>query len=149
MQLLSPRRILWGKKARQRSTESPGASLASALKESKETPTPSCSNHRKEVGKRVSHPRGKVRAEYLQLEAEENLFVGPILRYNKTTPVTTILVCLFVVGGTKASRAHSSLFGVLHSQGSIFGLGIGYFWFRFGSFGPNPIKSLAPEESCW
>ena len=39
--------------------------LASALKESKGTPTPSCSNHRKEVGKRVSHPRGKVRTNTL------------------------------------------------------------------------------------
>ena len=75
--LLSPRRILWGKKAKQWSTESPGASLASALKETKGSPTPSCSNHRKEVGKRVSHPRGKVRAEHPQLEAEENLFIGP------------------------------------------------------------------------
>ena len=39
------------------------------MKESKETPFPSCSNHRKEVGKGASHPRDKDRAEYPQLEA--------------------------------------------------------------------------------
>ena len=83
--------------------------MASALKESKETPFPSCSNHRKEVGKRASHPRDKDRAEYPHLEALVDFIiylnvlhvVGQLHRENKATPVSTILVCLIVVGGQR------------------------------------------------